>query len=143
MSPLREKVSLQMRLRGFSPRTHESYLHALIELARFYRRAQRRPAWRTFPGRGRPVDRRAPDGEASGAAGDDVGLGPARERGGAGGTAAHRPGAHDAPGRGWERPPGPLHRAFGQGTGPARTALAVEPSVHRLLPWTGPGGTCT
>jgi site-specific recombinase XerD len=26
-----------MRLRGFSPRTHESYIHALEELARFYR----------------------------------------------------------------------------------------------------------
>jgi len=25
-----------MRLRGFSPRTHESYIHALVELAKFY-----------------------------------------------------------------------------------------------------------
>jgi site-specific recombinase XerD len=36
MSPLRESVELEMRLRGFSPRTHESYIHALEELARFY-----------------------------------------------------------------------------------------------------------
>ena len=35
-SALREEVEMQMRLRGFSPRTHESYLHALEELARFY-----------------------------------------------------------------------------------------------------------
>ncbi len=35
-SALREAVELQMRLRGFSPRTHESYIHALEELARFY-----------------------------------------------------------------------------------------------------------
>jgi len=39
MSALREAVCLRMRLRGFSPRTHESYIHALEELARFYRRA--------------------------------------------------------------------------------------------------------
>lgn len=38
-SALRESVELEMRLRGFSPRTHESYIHALEELARFYRRA--------------------------------------------------------------------------------------------------------
>lgn len=37
-SALRESVELAMRLRGFSPRTHESYLHALVELATFYRR---------------------------------------------------------------------------------------------------------
>ena len=36
MSALREEVERQMRLRGFSPRTHESYIHALEELARFY-----------------------------------------------------------------------------------------------------------
>jgi site-specific recombinase XerD len=29
-------MELEMRLRGFSPRTHESYIHALEELARFY-----------------------------------------------------------------------------------------------------------
>ena len=39
MSVLREKVKLEMRLRGFSPRTHESYIHAMEELARFYWRA--------------------------------------------------------------------------------------------------------
>lgn len=38
MSALRSEVEMQMRLRGFSPRTHESYIHALEELARFYRR---------------------------------------------------------------------------------------------------------
>ena len=36
MNPLRESVELEMRLRGFSPCTHESYIHALEELARFY-----------------------------------------------------------------------------------------------------------
>jgi len=36
MSPLRKSVELEMRLRGFSPRTHQSYIHALEELARFY-----------------------------------------------------------------------------------------------------------
>jgi len=39
MTPLREQVELHMRLRGFSPRTHESYLHAMEELARRYRRS--------------------------------------------------------------------------------------------------------
>ena len=34
---LREAVELRMRLRGFSPRTHESYIHALEELNRYYR----------------------------------------------------------------------------------------------------------
>ena len=38
MRPLRESVLLEMRLRGFSPCTHESYIHALEELARFYMR---------------------------------------------------------------------------------------------------------
>lgn len=38
MSKLREAVELQMRLRGFSPRTHESYLHAMEELWAFYQR---------------------------------------------------------------------------------------------------------
>ncbi len=38
MTQLRKAVQLQMRLRGFSPRTHESYIHALEELARFYLR---------------------------------------------------------------------------------------------------------
>jgi site-specific recombinase XerD len=36
MSALREAVKLEMRLRGFSPCTHESYLHAMEELARFF-----------------------------------------------------------------------------------------------------------
>jgi len=36
MSALRDRVHLEMRLRGFSPRTVESYIHALKELARFY-----------------------------------------------------------------------------------------------------------
>jgi len=38
MARLREAVELEMRLRGFSPRTHESYLHAMEELWAFYRR---------------------------------------------------------------------------------------------------------
>ena len=37
-SILRRAVELEMRLRGFSPRTHESYIHAMEELARFYMR---------------------------------------------------------------------------------------------------------
>ena len=36
MRELRKAVELQMRLRGFSPRTHESYIHALVELAKVY-----------------------------------------------------------------------------------------------------------
>ena len=36
MTPLRETVLRQMRLRGFSPKTIDSYLHALEELARFF-----------------------------------------------------------------------------------------------------------
>lgn len=36
MTALQCEVKRQMRLRGFSPRTHESYIHALEELARFY-----------------------------------------------------------------------------------------------------------
>src|SRR6056297_3350187 len=35
-SELRKAVELRMRLRGFSPRTHESYIHALVELAKYY-----------------------------------------------------------------------------------------------------------
>lgn len=38
MTPLRAAVELRMRLRGFAPKTHESYLHAIEELARHYRR---------------------------------------------------------------------------------------------------------
>jgi site-specific recombinase XerD len=36
MSALREAVLLHMRLRGLSPRTHESYIYALEQLARYY-----------------------------------------------------------------------------------------------------------
>lgn len=38
MSPLREQVLLQMRLRGFAAKTVEAYIYALKELCRFYRR---------------------------------------------------------------------------------------------------------
>jgi len=38
MSPLRSRFCDYMILRGFSPRTNESYLHAMIELARYYNR---------------------------------------------------------------------------------------------------------
>lgn len=38
MSALRKSVELAMRLRGFAPKTHESYLHALEELWVFHRR---------------------------------------------------------------------------------------------------------
>ena len=36
MTPLREKMIDAMRLRGFSPRTHKSYLSAVSQLARYY-----------------------------------------------------------------------------------------------------------
>ena len=36
MSALRKAVELEMRLRGLSPKTHQSYIHAMEELARFY-----------------------------------------------------------------------------------------------------------
>lgn len=36
MTKLREAVLLEMRLRGLSPRTNESYIHALEELAGYY-----------------------------------------------------------------------------------------------------------
>lgn len=39
MSALREAVELQMRLRGLSPKTHTSYIHAMEELAKFYKLA--------------------------------------------------------------------------------------------------------
>jgi len=38
MSALREAVLLQMRLRGFAAKTVDAYIHAMEELARFYRR---------------------------------------------------------------------------------------------------------
>jgi hypothetical protein len=39
MSPLRKKMIGAMRQRGFSVRTHQSYLGAVVQLARFYRRS--------------------------------------------------------------------------------------------------------
>ena len=39
MTPLRQKMIDAMRLRGFSVRTHQSYLHAVTELARHFRRS--------------------------------------------------------------------------------------------------------
>jgi integrase/recombinase XerD len=39
MSTLREAVLLQMRLRGFAGKTVEAYIHAMEQLARFYRKA--------------------------------------------------------------------------------------------------------
>lgn len=39
MTRLRERMIAAMRQRGFSVRTHQSYLHAVSELARFYGRA--------------------------------------------------------------------------------------------------------
>lgn len=39
MTPLRKKMILAMRQRGFSPRTHKSYLAAVTELARYFRRS--------------------------------------------------------------------------------------------------------
>lgn len=38
MTPLRQQMISAMRQRGFSPRTHDSYLRAVRELARYYRR---------------------------------------------------------------------------------------------------------
>ena len=39
MTPLRQKLITAMRMRGFSPRTHKSYLSAVTDLARFTRRS--------------------------------------------------------------------------------------------------------
>ena len=39
MTPLRKSMIAAMRQRGFSPRTHESYLAAVTYLARYYRRS--------------------------------------------------------------------------------------------------------
>ncbi len=39
MSPLRQSMIEAMRLRGFAPRTHGSYLHAVERLARHYGRS--------------------------------------------------------------------------------------------------------
>ena len=39
MTPLRQRMIAAMQMRGFSPRTHESYLAAVRDLARFTRRS--------------------------------------------------------------------------------------------------------
>lgn len=39
MTPLRKKMILAMRQRGFSPRTHKTYLSAVAELARYFHRS--------------------------------------------------------------------------------------------------------
>ncbi|QJD30932.1 site-specific integrase [Methylococcus geothermalis] len=39
MTPLRAKMIKAMQVRGFSVRTHESYLYAVTDLARYFRRA--------------------------------------------------------------------------------------------------------
>jgi integrase/recombinase XerD len=39
MSELRQRMIDQMTLRGFSPRTHESYLEAVTGLARYYKQS--------------------------------------------------------------------------------------------------------
>jgi site-specific recombinase XerD len=46
MTPLRKSMIAAMRQRGFSPRTHQSYLAAVTHLARYYRRspAELKPA---------------------------------------------------------------------------------------------------
>ena len=39
MSALRTRMIRDMALRGFSPRTHESYIAAVVKLAKYYHRA--------------------------------------------------------------------------------------------------------
>ena len=39
MTPLRQRMIAAMQMRGFSPRTHDSYLAAVRDLAKFTRRA--------------------------------------------------------------------------------------------------------
>lgn len=39
MTPLRKQMIAAMRQRGFSVRTHKSYLAAVTDLARYYRRS--------------------------------------------------------------------------------------------------------
>ena len=39
MTPLRAAMIKAMQVRGFSPRTHRSYLAAVTDLARYYRRS--------------------------------------------------------------------------------------------------------
>ena len=41
MSPLREAVLLQMRLRGFAVKTVEAYIYAMEQLYGFHRRPRR------------------------------------------------------------------------------------------------------
>jgi integrase/recombinase XerD len=38
MTQLRQRMIDEMTLRGFSPRTHESYLGAVIDIARHYKK---------------------------------------------------------------------------------------------------------
>ena len=42
MTPLRQKMIDAMQVRGFSIRTHESYLSAVSALAQYYRRSPER-----------------------------------------------------------------------------------------------------
>ena len=39
MSELRTRMIRDMALRGFSPRTHEAYVAAVVKLAKYYHRA--------------------------------------------------------------------------------------------------------
>ena len=39
MTPLRQRMIAAMQMRGFSPRTHESYLAAVRDLAKYTRRS--------------------------------------------------------------------------------------------------------
>jgi len=39
MTPLRQQMIEAMQQRGFSPRTHETYLGAVTDLARYYHRS--------------------------------------------------------------------------------------------------------
>ncbi len=39
MKKLRQKMIDAMQIRGFSARTHQSYLYAVIKLVKYYRRA--------------------------------------------------------------------------------------------------------
>jgi len=39
MTPLRQAMITAMQMHGFSPRTHESYLSAVTDLARYYHRS--------------------------------------------------------------------------------------------------------
>ena len=39
MSELRTRMIRDMALRGFSPRTHEAYIAAVVKLAKYYKRS--------------------------------------------------------------------------------------------------------